>query len=128
MKNLRFKALVEAHNLEQKALVPRIILSNNTIDFLEKLDDKFKSISIFNRLPLLSDIDNELYINYLSFWKNNFKSEDEPLLKKQRFVFYKIFDNWKNNLATFKIFECSIKMTITTLLTVFALCWIEGGT
>ena len=71
------KALVEAHNLEQKALVPRIILSNNTIDFLEKLDDKFKSISIFNRLPLLSDIDDELYINYLSFWKNNFRSEDE---------------------------------------------------
>lgn len=72
------KALVDAYELEQeRAIFPRIILSQKTKDFLERIDTKFRAISIFNMLPLSADDDGYMFINYLGMWQNTYDDIDK---------------------------------------------------
>lgn len=68
------EALINAYELEQKAIFPRIILSQNAQDFLQRIDTRFRAISLFGMLPLGTDNDNFVYIDYLGKWQNT--SED----------------------------------------------------
>lgn len=87
------KTLISAYELEQtKAIFPRIILSQNAKDFLDRIDAKYKAISIFNMLPLKIDEDGYTFVNYLGMWQNTL--DDMYRLETwTKFLKHELFNN-----------------------------------
>ena len=90
-------SLINAYNIEQKqAIVPRIIFSNSAINFIDYIDEKFPSISIWNRIPYCYDIDENIMINYIV--KNNESlSKLEEIINNRNDYKIMVKINWIKN-------------------------------